>query len=109
MRPGMPTSFRLLLAGVLFVSACRGQHEPPGEVTKKTVPAAVVAARATTQTEAHKHFASAAGAPAAKQILFGDLHVHTTFSPDAFIRTLPMLQGDGAHPPADACDYARFC
>src|SRR4029453_4966828 len=40
---------------------------------------------------------------------FGDLHVHTTFSADAFVRSLPMLQGEGAHPPADACDFARFC
>ena len=52
----------------------------------------------------------APGAPAPeKQILFGDLHVHTTFSADAFMRSLPMLQGEGAHPPADACDFARFC
>ena len=25
------------------------------------------------------------------------------------MRSLPMLQGEGAHPPADACDFARFC
>ena len=43
------------------------------------------------------------------QIFFGDLHVHTTFSQDAFLFSLPVVQGEGAHPPADACNFARFC
>ena len=47
--------------------------------------------------------------PIDNQIFFGDLHVHTTFSQDAFFFSLPLLQGEGAHPPADACNFARFC
>ena len=69
-------------------------------------PAAAVAAGAAAQTEA----ASAiGGASAAKQVLFGDLHAHTTISFDAFMLNLPLLGGSGAAPPADACDFARHC
>jgi hypothetical protein len=106
---------RLVLMGLALVAGaiagCRGHHQGPGEVTKKPVPKPVVAQRALRQDDAKAHLfaGAAAGERPAKQILFGDLHVHTTFSPDAFMRSLPMLQGEGAHPPADACDFARFC
>ncbi|MCX2981531.1 DUF3604 domain-containing protein [Halieaceae bacterium IMCC14734] len=43
------------------------------------------------------------------QILFGDLHTHTSFSPDGFILGMPLTGGEGVRPPADACDYARYC
>lgn len=49
------------------------------------------------------------GAAGDKQILFGDLHVHTGYSTDAMAQTVPVLHGEGSHPPADACDFARFC
>ena len=93
---------------VVTVAGCRGRHQGPGEVTRHAVPPALIAQRAERQAEAAKRLAPEGAAPP-KQILFGDLHVHTTFSADAFMRSLPMLQGEGAHPPADACDFARFC
>ena len=42
-------------------------------------------------------------------ILFGDLHFHTSYSWDGFLFGLPLIGGEGAHPPNDACDYARYC
>ncbi len=44
-----------------------------------------------------------------KQILFGDTHVHTSFSQDAFAKLIPVANSFiGAFPPSDACDYARY-
>ncbi|MCK6554532.1 DUF3604 domain-containing protein [Candidatus Binatia bacterium] len=85
---------------------CEGRHEGPGEVTRATVPPAAVAARGNGDRAALARLAPGARP---QQVLFGDLHVHTTFSVDAFMISLPMLQGEGSHPPADACDFARFC
>ena len=89
-----------------MASGC-GEHQGPGEIEGARVPAAAVEARTEPDVQAARSLA--AGEAPAKQILFGDLHVHTTFSADAFMMGLPILQGEGAHPIADACDYARYC
>ena len=100
----------LALAGavVFFVIAARGtfgSHEAPGQVTQVARPAAEV----TASEQAVEQAARGIGVARPKQVLFGDLHVHTTFSFDAFLFSLPLLVGEGAHPPADACDFARYC
>ena len=82
-----------------------GNHEAAGKVTAIHIPRAEVNKRIAQQKTASHQIQVAKD----KQILFGDLHVHTTFSSDAFRMSLPIVQGEGAHPPADACDFARFC
>jgi len=90
----------LAVGAVAWISeGVGGRLHERGEVAARPLPAQLVAARAIRQP----------AGPDAAQILFGDLHVHTTYSGDAFIFSLPLLQGEGVHPPADACDFARFC
>ncbi|MFK7898779.1 MAG: DUF3604 domain-containing protein [Myxococcota bacterium] len=94
-----------LLVGAMLVAGCQGEHQGPGESADVAIPDSIVSARATRQVEARAR----GGVGDRKQILFGDLHVHTTFSPDAFMTSLPLMGGSGMHPPADACDFARIC
>jgi hypothetical protein len=82
-----------------------GSAEEPGEILAEARPAATMKERAAVQAGT----ARLLGAPRGKQILFGDFHVHTTFSFDAFMMNMPIAGGPGTHPPADACDFARFC
>jgi hypothetical protein len=82
-----------------------GSVEAPGDIHAEERPAAVKKERAAVQAGTSRLL----GAPRGKQILFGDFHVHTTFSFDAFMMNMPIAGGPGTHPPADACDFARFC
>jgi hypothetical protein len=95
------------LVGV-FVAAgrgCFGSHEGPGTIRGARQSDEALARRSYAVADAAREI----GVPRPKQILFGDLHVHTTVSFDAFMTSMPMLNGEGSHPQADACDFARHC
>jgi len=80
-----------------------------GEVTSAVTPQATVAGRAGLRQAPGISSVDPVQAGPKKQILFGDAHVHTTWSFDAFMFSLPVLNASrGALPPAAACDYARF-
>jgi hypothetical protein len=98
-----------LLVACLVV-ACGGGDRTAGEIKGTGRSEAALAAVAQQQARARDAIVprAPAGGPS-KSILFGDLHVHTTYSFDAFLYSLPLLGGEGAHPPADACDFARYC
>ena len=83
----------------------KGDPFDPGKVSTTRTPQAVVDGRAAEQRSVKQGF----GIESPKQVLFGDMHVHSTYSVDAFRFSLPLMQGSrGASPPADACDYARY-
>ncbi|MEC9365205.1 MAG: DUF3604 domain-containing protein [Pseudomonadota bacterium] len=92
----------VLAAAVVALVWWDRQVEPEGAGT-------VAATRVDAQSLRERQQRHADAREGDSQVLYGDLHVHTTFSMDAFVWALPLMHGPGARPPADACDYARFC
>lgn len=74
-------------------SAVLFDNPPPGSPTEHPRPA---------QT-------AESGAKGESQVLFGDLHVHTSYSLDAALFGTSAVKGTGYTTPADACDFARYC
>ncbi len=98
----------LLVGGFFLVMFTLGEHERPGTPTDARLPGGMERSDDPAGRVMLDRDTPAVDDGSTKRILFGDLHAHTTFSFDAFLASLPMLGGQGAHPPADACDFARF-
>ena len=90
----------IVVYAVGFYNNWYGNLEGPGTPVMDSYPISLLEDKISKQALVSKK---------SKQILFGDTHVHTTYSTDAFLWSLPVFNGEGPHPISDACDYARFC
>lgn len=98
----------IVAVGVLLYGMAYGWYgtsHNAGTIESKRQPDSVLLDRAAKIARAREQM----GLPVAKQVLFGDLHTHTTYSIDAYFMSLPMTGGKAIHPISDACDYARYC
>ena len=66
-----------------------GSYEGPGEISDTSTPKEIVSSRIQNQLDDKNKV----GINNNKLILFGDFHVHTTYSSDAFLFSLPLMAG----------------
>ncbi|MEH6571399.1 MAG: DUF3604 domain-containing protein [Halioglobus sp.] len=100
----------LAIALTAVLSGCRGQDQEVPKIEGPGRAPSSIQASDDKLAGAARTIADKAGQTAPqRQILFGDLHVHTTYSIDAFSVELPIMGGQGIHTPPDACDFARYC
>jgi len=106
----MSNNYSFVACILLCLAACGGRDQPVPPIEGPGKPSEQVAAADRAQGAAATAISRGASQPTpVKQILFGDLHVHTTYSIDAFSVELPLMGGQGIHTPPDACDFARYC